>query len=291
MQRVLRTLSCLFAASLGAAAFAADWPTANSPILLSFGQNDSGRAIVGMVFAAQGTVRSADAGEVVFKSKQGSEGVGGLPQPLGDWVAVDHGGGIVGIYAHLNGIDAAGGSAIVEKNAVLGSAGATGWSSEEGYFFALHDNPERRWVNPTMITVARPDAKAPQIKNVVLVSREGQSYPLATTRSLRQGSYRVVVEAYDAEDQSPGRLIAPQRLSFMVNGTEQGALHLETIKAENGSLTVWAQTPVTADKVYLKSGAYEIGEAKLTRGRASLEAIARDAAGNERSANFTLQVE
>ena len=290
-RRALRSLLIPIAAACAALAFAVDWPTSNSPVLLGFGQNDAGRASVGMTFSAQGTVRAADAGEILFKSSQGAEGVGGFPQTFGDWLAVDHGGGIVGVYARMTGIDAEARSAIVEKNAVLGSAGTTGWSPEEGYFFSLHDKSERRWVNPTMISISRPDAKAPQIRSVVLVSREGQSYPLASTRFLRQGAYRVIIEAYDIEDQSPGKLLAPQRLSFMVNGAEQGALHLETIKAENGALTVWAQSPVSADKVYLKSGAYEIGEAKLTRGRASLEAIARDAAGNERAAAFALQVE
>lgn len=290
-RRTLRSLLVSIAAASAVLSFAVDWPTVNSPILLAFGQNDAGRASVGMTFSIQGTVRAADAGEILFKSAQGAEGAGGFPHPLGDWVAVDHGGGIAGIYARMTGIDAEAPSAIVEKNAVLGSAGATGWSPEEGYFYSLYDRSERRWVNPTMISVARPDAKAPQIRSVVLVSREGQSYPLASTRFLRQGSYRVIVEAYDTEDQSPGKLLAPQRLSFMVNGAEQGALHLETIKTENGVLTVWAQSPVPADQIYLKSGAYELGEAKLTRGRASLEAIARDAAGNERSAAFALQVE
>lgn len=276
---------------LAAAAFGIDWPTTDSPADNSFGQNDAGRVSVGMTFAAQGTVRTADAGEVLFVAPE-DRGVGDFPQPLGQWIAVDHGGNILGIYGRLSGLDrGSAGTSIVEKGAILGNAGLTGWASEQGYYYALYDRAEHQWVNPSMISSVRTDTKAPIIKAVTLVSREGQAFPLGSTKNLRQGAYRIVVEAYDAENHSPQRLLAPQRLSCVLNGTEVGSLHLETVKTVDGLLTVSAQTPTAAAKIYQKSGGYDLGEAKLTRGRVTLEIIARDAVGNEKSSTYGLLVE
>ncbi|GAB1481681.1 hypothetical protein MASR2M78_04960 [Treponema sp.] len=67
---------------LGAAAFGMDWPNSGEKLRSDFGHNDMGRPNVGLVFVAQGAVKSADAGELFF-ARDSSDVGSSLPAPLG----------------------------------------------------------------------------------------------------------------------------------------------------------------------------------------------------------------
>jgi hypothetical protein len=270
-----------------------DWPSASSELRSSFGQNERGRPSVGMTFAGDDAVRAMDAGEIVFVANQGPfrGSPREMPHPLGEWIAVDHGGGIVATYGRLAPNDSAFLKTVVEKGSVLGHAGSSGWAEGPGFFFSVYDRTERRWANPTMIAPPRIDTRAPTVKSVALQQRDGQILPLSPARAIRQGVYRVLVEASDAELSDKSRPLTPQRLICLVNGSEQGSLHLETIKAEDGGLIVARTTPSQAALVYQSSGAFDLGEIRLSRGRTTLEILAKDASGNERVSTITFMVD
>ncbi len=274
----------------GFSASAVEWPTAQAELESNFGRNDRGRASVGMVFKGDDAVRACDAGEVVF-AVSGDQG-NGFPSPLGDWTAIDHGNGMVSVYGRMQESQrTAFPATLVEKGAVLGRSGASGWSDSVGFYFSIYDRKERRWVNPTMIAPERNDERAPAIRSVSLEGRDGKTMPFPQTRTVRQGSYRVIVDAADSETVKRGGDLAPQRIMCLVNGNEQGSLHLETIRAEDGQLIVYRMEPAPAAQAYRRDGAFDLGEVRLARGRTTIEVIARDAVGNERTLTFGVTVE
>lgn len=271
-------------------AVALDWPSQDARMLSNFGQNDQGRPMTGTVFSTDGTVRAADSGEVLFAHRQ-SDDADGFPAPFGTWIAVDHGDGLVSVYGRLENFEEEVTKTLVEKNSVLGRAGNSGWSSGIGFYFSLMDRKERRWVDPAMIAASRGDTQPPVIRSAWLVASDGNRIPLARTRSIRQGVYRIVVEATDSEKGSSSTALTPQRIICLVNGSEQGSLHLETIATVDGELRVNQRNPVAAATVYKPSPGFDLGEARFLRGKAGVELIVRDAAGNERASSYSILVE
>jgi len=269
---------------------AVEWPSENIPLRTSFGQSDRDRPLVGTVFTGEASVRAADAGEVLFVQTDKAFSWN-MPQPLGSWVAVDHGNGIVSMYSHLQSAGKDEGRSLVEKASILGSSGESGWSKAKGFGFALVDRIEKRWVNPAMIAPPRKDTKPPAIRSVSLISKDSNLIPLSGTKSVRQGLYNVIVDVTDSEDGSQTSSLAPLHIVCLVNGTESCSLNLETISALNGKFIVSRKNPTPASEVYGNPEGFNLGEIRLNRGKATIDLIVRDASGNERSVSYTLNLE
>jgi len=279
----------MLAASLSCPLASMEWPDARAKIRNNFGWNDDGTPTLGLTFAAEGSVRAADSGEILFSRRQ-YDPVSALPSPLGSWTALDHGEGLISVYGRFQDTEYHPDAFIVEKGALLGSSGASGTARERGFYFSLFDRRERRWINPVMIINQEPDAKPPLIRSVTLLAGDGTRINPAQTRSLRQGSYRILVDSVDAVDQTDS-LIAPYRILCYLNGLEEGALYLETLTAQDGVLKVLRAQSTPAAQVYRTDRTLDIGEGRFRRGRTVMEVLSRDAAGNERSVTYTFNVE
>lgn len=285
---IIRTLATLFFLFAVAAIFAVDWPAPEMSPRAVFGQNVNGRPSVGMVLHGESPVRAMDAGEVIFVGSANDSS--GLPFTLGNWIAIDHGNGMVGVYGRLENLSTGFAKTLVEKGSVLGRGGKTGWIKDPGLYFSMIDRKERRWINPAVIAPMRRDTKPPLIRSVSLIGTDGASYAPATVKRVRQGTYRLVVDAVDAEDGTTANL-APNRFICLINGRQEASLHLETVAAIDGSLIVARERPENAATVFTATGAYDLGEVRIPRGRVGIEVIVRDAAGNERNAVFSVQAE
>jgi hypothetical protein len=285
-----KTRGVILAAALGTAALgtAMDWPAPEARLIRNFGWNDGGRPVLGNSFEGEGPVLAAERGELLF-SRSGEAFNSRLPSPLGSWLALDHGDGLISVYSRL----AEAGPRIpnqVERGAPLALMGSSGWSSREGFYFSIFDRRERRWVNPSMIIAPFPDTRPPLFQQVTLRSAEGRQINPAQARSLSQGRYTVLAAVSDAMT-APGDPLAPRRIVCSVNGAEIGALSFETLSARDGKLMVYRNGLVPAVQVYAPFPGFEVGEVGFTRGQATLEIIAQDMAGNFRSAVFRLIVE
>jgi hypothetical protein len=294
---------------------AMDWPTPDGTVTANFGLNDEGRPVLGTVFRAEGPVLAADKGELVFYRGQ-EDRASGLPSPLGAFIAMDHGDGILGIYSRFedtsgNALPARGilqnsntaaagaglGRGVPQEppiqprrgNPIAGS-GSSGWAADNGFYFILFDRRERRWVNPSLIIAPFPDTTPPQIQLVQLQSPDGRIIPPAQAR-ISQGRYSITVGAADTLSPGSPILLAPHRLVVSLNGAEVGALNFETYSARDGVLSIRRNGLVPAAKLYAPYPAFEVGEAWFTRGQTTLEVIARDVNGNERSFIRRLEVE
>ncbi|MCL2190804.1 MAG: peptidoglycan DD-metalloendopeptidase family protein [Treponema sp.] len=274
-------LAFLAASVAGVAASAMEWPLPDATVVRNFGFNDRGRPAVGVVLAGGGEVLASGDGEVIFTSSGSNGGASRFPSPLGEWTAVDHGNGLVSVYARYRARYRARYGASgprVSQGEPLAVAGASGWSDREGCYFMLFDRRERRWVNPAMVLAPFPDALNPQIHGVQLMNEAGVL--VGVGQGVAQGMHGIVVNATDALSGNRGSFLAPHRIISSVNGIEVGRLSLETISARDGVLLV---NRGPARSVYAQFPAFEAGEVWLNRGQAILEVIVQDIAGNSSS--------
>jgi len=258
---------------------AMEWPLPDAVVVRNFGFNYQGTPTTGLVFAGDGDVLAVGDGEVIFHFSPGSGSASRFPSPLGAWMAVDHGNGLMSIYARYEDAGAPV-SLRVAQGSPVARAGVSGWSQQEGCYFMLYDRRERRWVNPSMILAPFPDTINPQIHGIQLLGENGNLVGVFPGQSIVQGRYGIVVNATDALSANRGSFLAPHRIISSVNGTEVGRLSLETISARDGLMLVNRGEQVPSRQVYASFPAFEAAEAWFNRGQAILEIIVQDIAGN-----------
>jgi len=281
------------AGSLSGTLDAMSWPSQEAVLIRNFGSNDSGNPVLGMIFEGGAEVLAAEKGEVIF-SRSRNDAASRLPSPLGAWVAVDHGDGLISVYSRVAEVESVG-HTDVEKQQTIASSGVSGWSARSGFYFIVFDRRERRWVNPEMIlTPVRVTTRPPQILSVDLRNAQGQ---VEQSRALSQGRYTVLVNAAGSSAAQPGFTgqssiaplssiagqYAPQRIVCSVNGAEVGAINFESVSARDGVLLIYRNGLVPARQIYSAFPSFETAEIFLTRGLVTLEIIVQDIAGNPRS--------
>ncbi|MDR2551571.1 MAG: hypothetical protein LBD31_00160 [Treponema sp.] len=280
---------CALAALLLASLFAdaMEWPSREGVLVSNFGRNDGGVPVLGNSFASLGPIYPSDVGELVFFHDPSSP-ASRFPSPLGSWMALDHGDNMVGIYGRYADLQEERIPTVVEKNTILAPAGISGWTDQEGFYFAFFDRRERRWINPSIIIAGLEDTRPPVIRQVALRSTAGTVYYPSQMRNIPQGLYTVYVDAADTI--ATGETLAPNRIICSLNGAETGMLSFETLTAKSGDRMVYRNGLVPASLVYDPRG-FGLGELRLTRGQATLVIEALDIAGNTRSVTYRLNVE
>ena len=266
-----------------------DWPSVSLIMTRNFGWNDRGMPHLGINFEHDGAIAAADDGELLFHRKK-TETASRLPSPLGNWTALDHGDGIVSIYARLDD-KMPETAAMAEKGRVLGEAGISGWSSVRGFYFQLFDRREKRWINPSLLISPPEDTRLPEILTVRLKDAQGNLFNPNQLLNLNQGRYTIIINAIDTMRFSYERPLAPHRIICLLNGSEAGALIFETYSARDGQLMVYRNGLVPVRQVYGSVPAYEIADVWFSRGQANLEIIAQDITGNTRNVIYRFPVE
>jgi hypothetical protein len=267
-----------------------DWPTQEGRMSRNFGWNDHGKPILGVCFEVEGPIRAADAGEILFYNDPAGT-ASRIPSPLGAWIAMDHGDGLVSIYSRVDEVHLPETLSLVEKNTVIAASGKSGWSGNGGFYFSIFDRRERRWVNPSMIITPLPDTKPPNILSVTLRNDNNRTINPAQTRNISQGRYTVSVEVSDTREGNDDLPLAPFRIICSLNGVEQGYLSFETFSVRDGIAMAYRNSLVPVQQVYAPYPGFEIGDIAFTRGQATLEIIALDNIQNPRSATYRLQVD
>ena len=268
--------------------FSMDWPSPSALMARNFGWNDDGMPHLGVTFEDGETLTAADAGELLFSRREG-ETISRLPSPLGSWMALDHGDGIISIYSRLNDNAPQQITETIEKGLNLSEPGISGWSSRRGFFFQLFDRRGRRWINPALVIHTREQTSPPQILSVRLQNSEGRSFNPAQIGSLAQDRYIISVEAIARSTR--GRPLAPYRIICSLNGREAGVLNFETYSTKDGSLMVYRNGLIPVSQVFIPAPAYAVADVWFSRGQTTLEIIAQDIAGTSRSVvyRFTVQ--
>ncbi|MDR0383216.1 MAG: hypothetical protein LBH50_04445 [Spirochaetaceae bacterium] len=288
----------LFVASGGV--FAIEWPSKDATLISNFGESYMGNPMLGDIFSAKDALGAIEKGEIIF-TRGVSAPASRFTSPLGVTAVIDHGDGLLSIYSRagklLNG----------ERNQVnagetIAEAGTSGWSGESGFRLSIFDRHDRRWVNPSFVIPGLPDTRPPSIRSVRLKGGDGRMFDLASARSVRQGSYAIIVHAVDPGADS-GTALAPARIICSVNGVETGAIAFDAFSARDGVLMMFSNGLVPVFQIYSNAPAVEVCEVFLSRGRVTLEIIVQDAAAvtasgvsqsnvsNSRRAVYSLSVE
>ncbi|GHV78435.1 hypothetical protein AGMMS49944_02260 [Spirochaetia bacterium] len=292
-QRVFLVLVCIALFVLAAGVYGMDWPTKEGRMSRNFGWNDRGKPVFGVCFEVEGPIRAADAGEILFYNDPDST-ASRIPSPLGAWIAMDHGDGLVSLYSRLDPSHLPETLSLVEKDTDIAASGKSGLSGNEGFYFSIFDRRERRWVNPAIIITPLPDTRLPNILSVTL--RNGDTVDRkainpAQTRNISQGRYTVSVEVADTRENNGDLPLAPFRIICYLNGVEQGYLNFETFSVRDGIAMAYRNSLVPVRQVYAPYPGFEIGDIAFTRGQVTLEIIALDNVQNSRNVIYRLQVD
>lgn len=286
-----RTLALTFAVAQLAAAqnlAAFEWPVADARPSRIFGQRAFGAAERGIVLEKAETVRASGDGEILIALAENGN-MSGFPGTLGNAVVLAHDDGLATVYGNLDSIDRVAGRESAETGAILGNAGASGWGESASLIFQVEDRDKRTALNPLLVLPSLPDKKGPSIRDVVAVAANGTVHTLGTSKSMRQGKYRVYADIVDSIDKNPNDF-APFRVTIQVNGKEYSSIPFELMSEKNGELFL-SDPQFTWKKLYSDPTRIYLGELSLTRGRADITIIARDIAGNDRNVLFGLQIE
>ena len=272
--------------------FAIDWPVREGRLAANFGASDGGIPLLGDAIASLSPINPVEVGELVFVHDPNNP-ASRFPSPMGSWMALDHGDNMIGIYSRYEDRQGAPVPTVVETSTVLASAGKTGWTEQDGLYFAFFDRRERRWVNPSLIIsgfISRVEDRVPPvIRQVELRTLAGTSINPAAVQNLSQGLYTIYADVWDTFEPG-GEQVAPNRIICSVNGVETGILSFETLVTREGKRMVYRNSMVQAAEVYDPRG-FGLGEIRLTRGQATLVVEAMDMAGNTRSVSYRLNID
>jgi hypothetical protein len=124
------------------------------------------------------------------------------------------------------------------------------------------------------------------------LTRADKTYVLGETASLPQGTYRISADVSDPADSSwtVGPL-SPYVIRLSIDGLETTRYVFDVAKSSGGRQALFALSPVMANALLTREGRYILAERLFSRGRSVIEVQVEDAAGNRRSASWTLLVE
>jgi hypothetical protein len=280
----------IFALVAGGAG-ALDWPLPEASVSATFGTTAKGRLVTGVALAASGgLVRSSEEGEIVFTAEEGLS-PSGLPMALGSFVIVEHRREMSGVYSHLAPGSVSDYLRSVRSGDILGRVGVSGWTEGEGLCFQIFDRKERRWVNPLLLLPPLDDDSPPVIRSLSLL-RDGKAYQLGASARVSQGTYALVLETSDISDAAwTAGPLAPHSVRLSMNGEVVAKAIFDVAGESRGELVFFSSEPRSATAIRGGEGRYILAERLLTRGRVVFEAVVEDAAGNRRSASWTVAVE
>jgi hypothetical protein len=273
--------------SLGLAvsgAFGLDWPADAGLFRFGFGSQRQG-FLKGVEFGlADSIVRATADGEPVFLAVDRLPG--GFPVPGKSMLAVAHSSGMMSIYTGLEPtadfgqvLEVAAGDVVGYSRPVTSGLGMT-------YFF--YDAREQRFLNPVVALSALPDDRPPVFRSALL-RLDGVDTPLEANRTVRQGSYDLVL---DLVDTTPAGGMSPAyEIRVTIDGSERARRVYDGAWADTGRSLLFTSSPVNEASHLLDDGRIRLGPFQLSRGRSVLTLTAFDYAGNRRELTYSLQIQ
>lgn len=287
MTTTLKAAVILFAVTLSCAV-AFEWPFLHSNPLSLFAQKTGSTIEYGIVLEKGELVRSAGNGTVIM-TLESENSPAGFPCTLGNTAIIAHEEGLITIYGNLSSLDRIESRSAVETGTIIGETGNNACSPEGTLVFQVVDQVRRLYLNPLLLLPAQPDTRRPVITAATLTGGNGRIHNLSSVRTLRQGKYRLHAGISDTMNGTTNSL-APFRVTILLNGSEYGSLPFELVRTDDGILYL-GSTDYRLDQLYNSDSMLNLGEIPLARGRNDISVIARDLAGNERVASWSITAE
>ena len=276
------------ALALAVAASALDWPSDRALAASTFGTSVDGRFSTGILVApGDGLVRTAAGGDVAFALDDRTL-PGGFPSTLGAFVVIAHDRDLSTVYGRLDPGSVSGYLKAVRERDILGRAGGSGYGPGSAAFFGVFDRARDAWVNPLVLLSGEPDTTPPTLRGAWLVNAE-RSYRLGEARTVRQGRYRLALDATDPVVAGVAR--APYLARLLVDGVERAAVRFDSAAAVDGVLRRDSRGQDAAAGLYDAAGRLSLGDFDLARGAALVTLEIADFEGNRREASFQLGVD
>ncbi len=265
-----------------------EWPVAPVSPTVLFGQRDGGVMSRGLAFTDADTVRAAGNGKILITLDK-NKNLSGFPSTLGNAVIMVHDEGLATVYGNLATTDRMAIEGDIESQTILAPSGSGAWGKESEVRFEVLDLANKTVLNPLLLLPAMKDTKGPRIRNAVAISESGQTFTLGVTKYVKQGQYRLYADVSDTLETGT-REYAPFRITVLVNGKEQLAMPFEIMKTESGAVFL-SKPDFTYNRLYADPERIFLGSIAFIRGKTDISFLARDFAGNERSAQFSLIIE
>lgn len=287
MTNTVKAAAILSAVALSCAV-AFEWPVLNSKPRNLFAQKPGQSIEYGLVLDKGELVRAAGNGTVLM-TLTAENSPSGFPGTLGNTAIIAHDEGLITIYGNLDSLERIESRHAVETGTIVGETGNTACSDEGTLIFQVVDQVRRLYLNPLLLLPAQPDTRRPVITAATLTGGNGRIHNLSSVRTLRQGKYRLHAGISDTMNGTTNSL-APFRVTILLNGSEYGSLPFELVRTDDGILYL-GSTDYRLDQLYNSDSMLNLGEIPLARGRNDISVIARDLAGNERVASWSITAE
>ncbi|MGD9939585.1 MAG: hypothetical protein AB7T74_07270 [Clostridia bacterium] len=265
-------------------AFCLDWPADAGLFRFGFGSQRQG-FLKGVEFGLTDSVaRATTDGELVFLAKDSLPG--GFPVVGKAMLAVAHDSGMMSIYTGLEPASSLDALVHVRTGDVLGYSRPVTAGLGMSYYF--YDAREQRFLNPVVALPALPDDRPPLFRSVVL-RMDGVDTPLESNRSLKQGSYELVLDSVDTT--AAGGNSPPYEIRVSIDGVERVRRVYDGAWADDGKRLLFTASPVDEASHQLEDGRILLGSFQLTRGRTVISLAALDYAGNRREVTYSMLIQ
>ena len=288
-------VACLFLCIGGFLLLAFDWPLDQIVLTSTFGEHRGDHFHGGIdLGGGEQPIYPISSGELVFSYREG-EDYTSLPTGLGNFLVLQHQGGIQSLYAHLAQGSLEANRRSYDRTQALGTVGSSGYSSGKHLHLTIIDTEMKTVINPLLLLPPLPDGQAPQIKEVYLHSGQEQ-IRLEAGMSLNRGEGQLFATVYDLrEDVSFLWKLAPYKVYLTQDGREITSFTFDSLysapaPAEGSQNLVLMNTEKHFSDVYESSWRLSLGGINLVPGETTLTVFAADFAGNESSKEYTLTV-
>ena len=233
-------------------------------------------------------------GEVVFHFREG-EDYTSLPTGLGNFLVLQHQGGLLSLYAHLAGGSLDPNPKLYDRGRALGTVGSSGYSSGKHLHLTIIDTEMETVINPLLLLPPLPDEQAPEIKGLYLQIGQ-ERITLQDGMSLNRSEGRLFATVYDLrEDVSFLWKLAPYKVFLYQDGKEISSftfdsLYSAPVSAQSSDNLVLVNTEMDFADVYDSSWSLSLGSINLIPGETTLAVFAADFTGNESFKEYTLTV-
>jgi hypothetical protein len=274
---------------------AIDWPVDEIVLTSTFGEHRGDHFHAGIdLGGGEQPIYPISPGEVVFYYREG-EDYTSVPTGLGNFLVLQHQGGIQSLYAHL-----AEGSMDTkrrkyDRSRALGTVGSSGYSSGTHLHLTLIDTEMSTVINPLLLLPPLADGQAPEIKEVYLQSGQ-EEIRLEDGMSLNRREGQLFATVYDLrEDVTFLWRLAPYKVFLSQDGREITSFTFDSLysgstAAVGSQRLVLMNTERTFSDVYESSWHLSLGPINLVPGETTLTVFAADFTGNESFKEFTLTV-
>ena len=289
------TAAVLFVCLTGGGLPAFEWPVDRVVLTSTFAENRGDHFHAGVdLGGGEQPIYPISAGELVFSYREGRD-YSSLPTGLGNFLVLQHQGGVRSLYAHLAAGSMDPERRIYDRSRPLGTIGSSGYSSGKHLHLTIIDTEMSTIINPLLLLPPLPDGQPPEIREVFIRSGE-QRIDLENLMSLGRAEVELFATVYDLrEDVSFLWKLAPYKVFLSQDGREISAFTFDSLRSapdEGGASRQLLLTNTDRDfeDIFDSPWTLSLGRINLVPGETSLAVFASDFAGNESFKEYALTV-